>query len=87
MTNWRDLKPGDRVRVTFEEPVHGADAATWELLSRPLKVGPAKFKMCGVLCDVLALHGKWAWIKYVNTGVVGTSLAEMLVNIDEEPQP
>lgn len=110
--NWRDLKPGDRVRVTFEASVSfacqssinltldpadneaetsfidvEADAATWELLPKPLRVGLAKFKTSGVLCDVLALYGEWAWVKCSNSGGVRTSLAENLVNIDEEIQP
>ena len=109
--NWKDLKPGDRVRVTFEADVverneygvelnlsglcnvvtsidrNEADAATWELLDPPLRVGRAKFRINNAPCEVLAIHGDVAWIKYDDSGGYNTVAAPILINIDEEPQP
>lgn len=63
-----------------------ADAATWELLDPPLRVGRAQYKPSEESCDVLATHGGLAWVKFDNeTHRVTTS--DLLVNIDEEPKP
>lgn len=108
--NWRDLKPDNLVRVTFEMPVRRvaenyltlggddidvklvvdekpADAAKWELLPKPLKIGRAKHWPSGHSCQVLAIHEGLAWIVFDLSGDYATRSVCHLENIDEEPQP
>lgn len=108
MTNWRDLKYGDRVRVTFEAPVSfvcksninltldpddyeaetsftytEANAATWELLDPPLKVGTAEHLPTKKRCAVLALADGFAWVRYDTCGSYDTQPVNYFRNVSE----
>ena len=105
--NWRDLKAGDRVRVTFEAELGApcgelvsiylldgsdektvisqgeADAATWELLDPPLRVGSAVYRPNKRRCEVLAIHDGLAWVRYAQDGGYDIVPAAHIKNTDE----
>jgi hypothetical protein len=60
-----------------------ADAATWEVIDPPLRVGPAEYRPAKKRCEVLALANGFAWVRYDTCGSYDTQPTHYFRNVSE----